>query len=205
MYPVVRDIAKRLLYPIDPRFRGVELMEGIDWWMKSRKAGVPIDSDGAPWPWWTYSSIRFLEPRLGSSFRVFEWGSGYSTRWLAARVKEIVAVEHDPDWYEELDDAEVLFRPGGDGYVSAIRGRGPFEVVIVDGQERVACAHEVTAELADDGVVIWDNADRPDYQMGYDHLTEQGFRRIDFTGIGPVNGYVWTTAVFYRPGNCLGI
>ena len=36
-------------------------------------------------------------------------------------------------------------------------------------------------------------------------LREQGFKRLDFEGDGPINAFRSTTAIFYRPDNCLGI
>lgn len=47
-------------------------------------------------PWWTYKAIdeveAWLAPRRGA--RVFEWGSGASTIWLAKRAAEVHSVEH---------------------------------------------------------------------------------------------------------------
>ena len=47
-------------------------------------------------PWWTYKAIdeveAWLAPRHG--VRVFEWGSGASTIWLAKRAAEVHSVEH---------------------------------------------------------------------------------------------------------------
>lgn len=59
--------------------------------------------------------------------------------------------------------------------------------------------------LKDDGVIIWDNSDRVNYQEGYDFLLANGFKRLDFWGIGPVNSYSWCTSIFYRKENCLKI
>ena len=48
-------------------------------------------------PWWTYSAIDLVETWLRSHrrpIRVFEFGSGASTLWLARRVDEVHTVEH---------------------------------------------------------------------------------------------------------------
>lgn len=51
-------------------------------------------------PWWTYSAIdvveAFLAGRRGA--RVFEFGSGASTLWLATRCAELHSVEHHADF-----------------------------------------------------------------------------------------------------------
>jgi len=47
-------------------------------------------------PWWTYKSIDEVEAWLTAhpAARVFEWGSGASTIWLAKRAAEVHSVEH---------------------------------------------------------------------------------------------------------------
>ncbi len=80
-----------------------------------------------------------------------------------------------------------------------------FDVIIIDGRERVNCAKNSLNALTSRGVIIWDNSDRVEYQDGYDFLTKNSFKRIDFSGIGPINNYGWTTSVFYREDNCFEI
>lgn len=48
-------------------------------------------------PWWTYRATDVVEAFLagrGGQARVFEFGSGASTLWLAARAGEVHSVEH---------------------------------------------------------------------------------------------------------------
>src|SRR5215210_3205314 len=49
-------------------------------------------------PWWTYDAIAavtsWFADRRGSSTRVFEYGSGASTLWLARRASEVHSIEH---------------------------------------------------------------------------------------------------------------
>ena len=53
-------------------------------------------------PWWSLSAIREMEKHLNHSHRVFEWGSGGSSVFLARRCKELTTIEHDPDWFEQV-------------------------------------------------------------------------------------------------------
>ena len=49
-------------------------------------------------PWWTYRAIDEVDAWLrgrGGATRVFEYGSGASTLWLARRAELVVSVEHD--------------------------------------------------------------------------------------------------------------
>jgi len=43
-----------------------------------------------------------MEKHLNHSHRIFEWGSGGSSVFLAKRCKELTTIEHDPDWFEQV-------------------------------------------------------------------------------------------------------
>jgi hypothetical protein len=86
-----------------------------------------------------------------------------------------------------------------------LKYRNEFDIVVIDGRDRVSCARNSLGALKPDGVIVWDNADREEYRPGYQFLESNGFRRLDFAGLGPLNAYQSTTAVFYRDSNCLGI
>lgn len=182
-------------------------------WYRSAWKRVSVDAAGEPIPWYTYAAISFLTERTTKNMVVFEYGSGNSTLWWAKRVARVVSCEHDADWYEltkrtlpsnvEYHLFELI--PGG-SYCRSIGDHGQvFDIVVVDGRDRVNCAKNAILGLKSDGVVIWDNSDREEYREGYDFLLENGFRRVDFSGMGPINANGWTTSVFYRPDNCLGI
>ena len=55
-------------------------------WFRSFEEGRMVDEAGKAIPWMNYSVVDFLEERLAPSWRVFEYGSGGSTAWWAARV-----------------------------------------------------------------------------------------------------------------------
>lgn len=60
-------------------------------------------------PWWTYRAISEVEEFLlkRPSARVFEFGSGASTLWLARRAGQLTSVEHDAAWYRRVQAALV--------------------------------------------------------------------------------------------------
>lgn len=55
-------------------------------------------------PWIGFSAIRFLKENIRSDMRVFEYGSGGSTLFWAPRVQELVSVEHDKLWYQNMNE-----------------------------------------------------------------------------------------------------
>jgi len=53
-------------------------------------------------PWLTLPAIDALQKFLEPDMRVFEYGSGGSTLFFARRAGEVVSMEHDADWHENL-------------------------------------------------------------------------------------------------------
>lgn len=182
-------------------------------WRVSARAGAPLTADGNPIAWYTYPALAFLEPRLRSDMEVFEYGAGNSTLWWAARVAHVSSVESDREWVGRLrldlpPNVDVRHVPEPEAYALSAQHRGRrFDIVVIDGINRNRCANACLNVLSDSGVVIWDNAERERlYGEGLELLRSHGFRRIEFDGLGPMNGYAWRTSIFYRPEtNCLGI
>jgi len=126
-------------------------------------------------PWLPYAAADFIEKViLAPSSRVFEYGSGGSTIWLAKQVGSLVSVEDDPDWYDfvrvglteygVLSKCEYLLRPKLEGkgfrkYIRAIDNRGLFDVVFVDGPERGACLRRAKPKIKSGAYMILDNPD----------------------------------------------
>ena len=146
-------------------------------------------------PWWTYDAIGLVEDFLKAreAARVFEWGSGASTVWLAKRASEVVSIDHDEGWIEfsrprlaRLGNARVELVPpdplaspdrryhsGKSGYhdvsfeayVNAIdRHPDSFDLIVVDGRARAACLGKALDRLAGDGMIVFDNSHRRRYR-----------------------------------------
>jgi hypothetical protein len=180
-------------------------------WTRSRRASKSVDATGSPVPWFTYPATDFLTSRISNHLRVFEWGAGGSTLWWAQRTAEVVTCEHDPNWYNEV----LRLRPGnvtvvlrsieGHVYASEVLNHKRFDVIVIDGADRLACANSSMSALSPGGVIVWDNSDRASAQEGLEILRTAGFKRVDFRGLGPIGLDAWTTSILYRPTNCLGI
>jgi predicted O-methyltransferase YrrM len=154
-----------------------------------------------------------LSERLNKDFSLFEFGSGNSTLWYAARVKQVVAVEHNQQWYNQVEasmptNAQLLFKDQNQGqdYEKAIlETNTKYDIVIIDGVKRIECGVHAVQALTDNGVVILDNSDRSIYQPIKDQLKELGYKSIDFWGAIPIVANISCTTVFYKPNNCLNI
>jgi hypothetical protein len=168
----------------------------------SRRAGAPIDKDGKPLPWYTYSAISYLRSIDLRDKHVFEYGAGNSSFFWAQQAASVTSVEHHPGWAETVrkgkrPNQEILLVEDRDAYVAAIRARGrKYGVIVVDGERRHSCAREALAHLEDDGLIVLDNADW--WPQTTALLREADLIEIDFTGFGPVLNNTWTTSLFLR-------
>jgi len=169
----------------------------------------PVDGEGNPLPWMPYSFIDFAEGRLAGTQRIFEYGSGNSTRWLANQAEEVVAVEHDEEWYEFIHSRTpsntTIVQRDRPNYPDTIESFGEFDVVIIDGIRRVASVRTALGSLTEVGVIILDDADRPQYADAHDLLEERGFHHLTFRGMGPCTPNLQATSIYYRDENCFGI
>ena len=183
-----------------------------DGWLRSYRSKLPMTRAGDPLPWYTYPAISFLSSRLRPNSVVFEYGAGNSTLWYAQRVARVVSVEDDAQWCGTIsrrapENASVVHRSDRTEYVLEIAHSDElYDVVVIDGCDRPRCAAEALSHLSPGGVIIWDNSDWADFQTAWlETFQPNGFRQLEFRGIGPINPYVWSTSILYRPGNCLAI
>jgi hypothetical protein len=182
-------------------------------WLKSFREKSAIDFDGNPIPWMTYSFISFLDNKINRDMKIFEYGCGNSTLWWAKRAQSVISCEHDKEWFEKyklkipsnviLHNIDLEY---GGKYSLKIRDyQAEFDIIVIDGRDRVNCVLNSLAALKSDGVIIWDNSERNEYQKGFIFLEDNKYKRLDFFGIGPINSYPWCTSIFYKNINCLGI
>jgi hypothetical protein len=182
-------------------------------WFNSFKSKAPVDQDNKPIPWVTYSFIDFIKPRLNQQHTIFEFGSGNSTYFYAKFAGIVVSVEHDKDWYDKIlktkpENAELIYCDlvrDGDYCRMPIKLEENFDIIIVDGRDRVNCCKQAVKAISEKGVIVLDDAEREGYKEGIDFLVKKGFKELPFTGISPGLFYRKSTSVFYRADNCLGI
>lgn len=182
-------------------------------WFRSFREKAPLDAAGNPLPWVTYSFMDFIAPRLTRELDLFEFGSGNSTLFYSGKVKSVTVVEHDKGWHEAMKgkipgNVTLIFKElsyGGDYSGTAVDTGNRYDIVIVDGRDRVNCVRKSLPALKESGVLVLDDSERDEYLEGAAYLREKGFREIPFWGMAPGLLYRKCTSVFYRDGNCLGI
>lgn len=168
-------------------------------------------------PWWHPGAVSAVEDHLDATSKVFEYGSGASTLWLAERSAKVVSVEHDRGWFDRMrtdapPNVDLLFVPPKkqgtiwsvsspehfyDEYVKTISTFDEFDLVVIDGRARIACVQRAMSHVRPGGYLLLDDANRQQYQAAKQILT--GWHKIDHTGIKPKSFEIVTTAIFSRP------
>jgi hypothetical protein len=169
--------------------------------------GAPVAVNGEPLPWFTYPAIEYLNQFNFSDKRVFEYGSGNSSLFWAARTREVVSVESDQQWFNRISlnsptNLILSLHADKENYVSCItRQEGCFDIIVIDGRWRMSCVDKSIHHLSSEGIIILDNSDR--YPKACSLLRERGYFQMDFSGFGPLNGYTWTTSIFIKARSSL--
>ncbi len=140
-----------------------------------------------PWPlqsgepWLCHKAIAQLEDLVVPGTRILEWGSGGSTIFFAKRGAKIHCVEHDPEWARLVKRELVHRKLGGQvniheidlgsDYVSIVDQLiGDFDLIIVDGRQRVECVKRSNSRLVPGGWILLDDSDRENYWPAYQEL-----------------------------------
>ena len=182
-------------------------------WFQSFHMNQPVNNSNMPIPWITYPAIDFIDSRLNKNMDLFEFGGGNSTLYFSKKVNYVTTVENDPDWYNKIrthvpNNVNIIYEKliyNGNYCKTAMNSKKMYDIIIIDGRDRVNCIINSINSLKENGVIILDDSQREEYCAGREFLQEKHFRHIDFWGISP--GYLnrYSTTIFYRDGNCLGL
>lgn len=165
-------------------------------------------------PWWGKTIIDLICKRLNKKMRVFEWGMGNSTLFWSQYVAEVVSVESDREWYQKMNTIVqgnafpryCKLEYDGEYCRAILNEQGKFDIILIDGRDRVRCAYNSLEKLKENGVIIWDNSERKYYQEGYDFLKEYGFKQLELCSVIYGNPGVGDyTSIFYKEDNVLGL
>lgn len=186
------------------------LIQGINYlstsgWLNSLFQSKPVNAENKPIPWYTYPAIEFLEDKIKHDSIVFEFGGGNSTLWWANKAKQVISIESDQGWYEQIkqqmpDNVELNLEIEEKKYADFINQYPDqyFDVIIVDGINRNSCLENSLNKLKNDGLLIFDNTDDHRYDSSLKLLSSQGYKRIDFYGLIPSYTYKNCTSIFFK-------
>lgn len=172
-------------------------------WMGGKKNGLESED----MPWFNFEAIEWLNSFLKPHMKAFEWGSGSSTLYLSKRVSSLCSIEHNESWFKKvsnlikekkIDNCDYRLS-SGNNYANIINEfpECHFDIVIIDGENRVSAAINAIKKVRSGGCIILDNSERPEYQEIFSLLSD--WQNINYMGPGPLNSYNWGTSIFLKP------
>ncbi len=168
-------------------------------------------------PWITDGANDFLFQKVSSKTinSVLEFGSGASTVWFAENVETLISVEHDREWHSKVtsiisdrglhvEDYILLPRPYS-SICNSYKDR-LFDLVVVDGRDRVSCAEASYNLVRPGGYLMLDNDERASYNPIHNLL--EGWEKTSYVQVGrdKTGWYAphhWITTVWQRPDTLL--
>lgn len=182
-------------------------------WFRSFRTKSAVNVSGEPIPWINYPMLHFLTARLPEHISLLEYGSGNSTLYWATKVKEVVSVEHDASWidyirkkFSGISNIQLLTAGNDGGYETAPKSLDrKFQLIIIDGIRRIECARRALELLSEDGCILVDDTQFPEFKEIFEIMKAHGFKELRISGAKPIQNDRSEATVFYRPNNILDI
>jgi hypothetical protein len=146
-------------------------------------------------PNYTLECLRWISDNVKRSWKVFEYGSGYSSIWWRSKC-QYFAVESNIPWARAMN---VTHRADKHSYIEACRTEdGLHDCIVVDGIHRQECIAFCMQYIKPGGFLLIDNYDETDSVDDWVKIdeilstwTKTIFRQHNHTD--------WKTAVFKKP------
>ena len=172
-------------------------------------------------PWFSFPAIRQLESHIRRDHQVFEFGSGGSSFFFAARAGHIVSVESHADWHDRVQavtrergitNLECELHPLAGGKLANYRSSpffqrvltGHWDIIVIDcfcgfadgsfGQLRRHAFELSLNQVAPGGMIVLDDSWLYPELLG----PRAGWEVHDFVGVGPCRYGVTSTAILRR-------
>ena len=155
-------------------------------------------------PWYTYPCQEYLNSLDMKKYCILEYGSGSSTIYFSKRCKSVKSIEHNEDYFnfikkKNAKNVEIFLKKKKDEYINYLYPIN-YDIIVIDGEHRSEIAKkalENSKQVKDKvSIIIFDNSDW--FPQAIDNLMKLNFIRVDFSGIGPINNYSWTTSMFFN-------
>lgn len=132
-------------------------------------------------PWIHQEVIKLLDQVIKKDTRILEFGSGYSTVYFSNLSDNVISIEHNKNWYEKIKvllDKKVIYILKEINYISKppenklfyksenlesllnINQPLEFDIILIDGIDRVNCAYGSYQYLKNGGMLILDDSNR---------------------------------------------
>ncbi len=125
-------------------------------------------------PWLHPAVVAYMDLLIQPDWRICEFGSGGSTLWFAKRAKYVLSIETNREWWEKVVEqtkhcykSVVFLEDEGKFNKHHFTGRkDKFDLLLVDGEpveDRGSWLDHAEEIVRPGGVVVLDNAHRPEY------------------------------------------
>ena len=157
----------------------------------------------------SYRAAKHLDRLLRKDWRGVEFGSGYSTPWLANRLGFLLSIEDNSDWHRRVAGLLAGITPDAvrhelrtaEAYADLAEfPDGFFDFALVDGSRRADCIAAVVPKVRPGGWLYLDNSDKDMTKPGGDlrraetllleHVRRRGGDARYFTDFAPTNFFV---------------
>ena len=117
-------------------------------------------------PWLTKESNEFIESFIDQNHDMLEVGSGRSTIWFSSRVKSLISLEHNEDWFNHVrkmistDNTRLILRRTTEEYLKFIDElkEDSLDICLIDGLERGKTLLAAYKKVKKGGLIIFDDA-----------------------------------------------
>lgn len=134
-------------------------------WVAKRVAAKAYALRNPEAPLMVAAALAQVEECLRPEHQVFEWGSGFSTAWLAQRAARVVAVEHDALWHRRMlgmlrekgiENVELRLGQDDEDYLAQINtfAPGSIDFVLVDGVHSARALAASMPKLKHGGMLV---------------------------------------------------
>lgn len=167
-----------------------------------------VTRNGEPLPWYTYPIIDFLKYRNFDGKNILEFGGGQSTLWWAKRAKHVVTLEGDKNWYEKIknkmpNNVHLQYVSMENSAINiaqvneALQSKeySTYDVIVIDGLYRYEMIPIALRLMAEDGIIICDNAEGFGFYEGF---KETALNRVDFFGNVPGVVLPHCTSIYFK-------
>jgi len=135
-------------------------------------------------PGWAPESIKPIEALIRPEHVIFEWGTGLSTPWLAERAQHVVSMDDDTNWKavaqricreNRLNNVDFfVYNSTHHKYVATVfyfsEFFKQFDIIIIDGVERVNCFLYAIDYIKMGGFIIFDDFERSEYSRSREYI-----------------------------------
>jgi hypothetical protein len=111
-------------------------------------------------PWYTRSFLKVLNTWDISNWKVFEYGSGDSTKWWKNKCNEVISVDNSKIWSEKTGAYYTQNKNEYITYPEKFISVNKFDCIIIDGNPnewRDYCTESAVKCLKKNGILIIDN------------------------------------------------